>query len=148
MAKASKRKVHTISITIQLCEDEAMADVALSGAEISTVVQRARSAENETNDSEALHSHNDVSAQITKRLLPSDRVVLNALRARVPQGEQVTMLVRTRELVVECEISRRQVQICLKRLSEKGIIKRLLEDTSPGSSDGYRYQLAKDVLRR
>ncbi len=148
MAKAGKRKVHTISITIQWCEEEAMADVALSGAEISTAVQREQSAKNETNDSKAPPSHNDVSAQLSKRLLPSDRVVLNALRARVPQGEQVTTLVRTRELEVECEISRRQVQICLKRLSEKRIIKRLLEDTCPGSADGYRYQLANNVLRR
>jgi DNA-binding MarR family transcriptional regulator len=80
-----------------------------------------------------------------KRLLPSDRVILDALRARLPKGEQVTKPVRTRELIDVCEISRRQVQICLRRLEEKGLIKRILDGTYIGQQSGYRYQILGDT---
>lgn len=74
-----------------------------------------------------------------KQLLPSDRVVLDALRRRVPQGDQVTTPVRNGELMEECSISRRQVQICLKRLAGKGLISRLVDGVEIGSNAGYRY---------
>ncbi len=74
-----------------------------------------------------------------KQLLPSDRVILDALRRRVPQGEQVTTPVRNGELMEECEISRRQVQICLKRLTDRRLIKRLIGESDVGSHAGYRY---------
>jgi hypothetical protein len=74
-----------------------------------------------------------------KRLLPSDRVILDALRQRVPQGKQITTPVRNGELMEECSISRRQVQICLKRLTGKGLIKRLANGTDVGTNAGSRY---------
>jgi len=80
-----------------------------------------------------------------KRLLPSDRVMLDALRTRLPKGEQVTLPVRTRELIDACEISRRQVQICLRRLQEKGLIKRILDGARVGQQGGYRYQILEDT---
>jgi hypothetical protein len=74
-----------------------------------------------------------------KKLLPTDRVILDALRKRVPQGDQATVPIRNGELMEECSISRRQVQICLKRLAGKGLIRRLLEAADIGSHAGYRY---------
>jgi hypothetical protein len=74
-----------------------------------------------------------------KQLLPSDRVILDALRRRVSQGKQITTPVRNGELMEECSISRRQVQICLKRLTGKGLIKRLTNETEVGTNAGYRY---------
>ena len=101
-----------------------------------------------TGASEGLHNHPTLRAQLhSTRLLPSDRVVLNSLRARILPGAQVTTLVRTLELEAECEISRRQVQICLKRLSEKGIIKRIIEGRGVGSQEGYRYQISHELLQ-
>lgn len=76
-----------------------------------------------------------------KQLLPTDRVILDALRRRVPQGEQITTPVRNNELAEECEISRRQVQICLKRLAEKQLIRRLIDKINIGSHNGYSYRL-------
>lgn len=77
-----------------------------------------------------------------KQLLPSDRVILDALRKRVPQGEQMTVPVRNSELAAECEISRRQVQICLKRLTHRRMIKRLIGESGVGSHAGYRYLMS------
>lgn len=84
----------------------------------------------------------------SKHLRPTDRLVLNALRARVPEGGQVTQSVRLQELIEECAISRRQVQICLKRLTESGLIERLLEGVSLGSSNGYSYKISQDILKK
>jgi hypothetical protein len=83
---------------------------------------------------------------ITPRLLSTDRIVLAALHQRVPQGKTVTPAVSIKELVAECVISRRQVQICLKRLIEKGLIKRISEGLNLGSQKGYRYQISRDVI--
>lgn len=80
------------------------------------------------------------------RLLPTDRLVLNALRARVQQGTQVTKPVRLQELMEECEISRSQVRICLKRLTEKGLVNRLDDGVRLGSQEGYSYKLSQEVL--
>jgi hypothetical protein len=75
------------------------------------------------------------------RLRPTDKLVLDALRARIPQGETETPPVRVRELMGECFISRRQVGICLRRLNEKGMIRRVGEDTLSGRVEGYRYRI-------
>lgn len=77
-----------------------------------------------------------------KQLLPTDRVILDALRRRVPPGEQITVPVRNSELAAECEISRRQVQICLRRLTDRRLIKRLIGELDVGSHVGYRYQMS------
>jgi hypothetical protein len=74
-----------------------------------------------------------------RKLLPTDRVILDALRKRVPRGDRTTVPVRNGELMEECSISRRQVQICLKRLTGKGLIRRLVEGEDIGSHVGYRY---------
>lgn len=81
-------------------------------------------------------------------LRPTDRLVLNALRARVPHGEQVTQRVRIQELIEECAISRRQAQICIKRLTERGLIKRLLDGITVGNREGYSYKISQDALKR
>lgn len=147
MAKPGKGKTHTVSIIIQWHEgDEDITDSTPSDSEF-RVKSLSRNFDGEAQGA-GQHSPQDVPAQHSKnRLLPSDRIVLDALRARVPNGEKVTTFVRTRELETECGISRRQIQICLKRLSEKGYIKRLFDDINPGSTDGYRYQVSTAALR-
>lgn len=84
----------------------------------------------------------------TPRLLPTDRIVLDALRAHVPRNKKTTPAVSIRELVEECRISRRQTQICLRRLEEMKIIKRLTEGSSLGTQEGYRYQVSQAMFRR
>lgn len=146
MAKVGKRKVHTVSVTIQWYEEEPVAQGAHSSAALAIVVQSQPCIAGADSDDKTLHPQ---PAQLVgKRLLPTDRLVLNALRSRVPLGKQITTQVRIRELEVECEISRRQVQICVKRLSEKGIIKRLIKNTELGGTSGYRYHLSNDALHR
>jgi hypothetical protein len=148
MAKPSKGKIRTVSIIIKWHEEET--ETAASNptsANSGATSLRPRIKEETTQGHGAqINTQTQSVQQPRKRLLPSDRVVLDTLRARLPRGEQVTTLVRTRELMAACEISRRQVQICLRRLSEKGFIKRLLEDADPGNTDGYRYYLSKDAL--
>jgi predicted transcriptional regulator len=51
----------------------------------------------------------------------------------------VTTPVRNSELVEECSISRSQVRICLKRLTGKGLVKRLVDEADIGANAGYRY---------
>jgi DNA-binding MarR family transcriptional regulator len=97
-------------------------------------------------DENRSRSRHESPARSPNRLLPTDRLVLNALRARVPQGAQVTKPVRLQELIEECEISRSQVRICLKRLTEKGLVNRLDDGVSLGSQDGYSYKLSQKVL--
>lgn len=146
MDKVSKRKIHTVSVTIQWCEEDAMVVCEQGRAPLATVAKSQHYTEGVV-EGEAPHNTSATSAKTSnKRLLPSDRIVLSALRQRVPQGKRVTTLVRTRELEVECEISRRQVQICIKRLSERGFVKRLFEGTGSGDTSGYRYHLSKDAL--
>jgi hypothetical protein len=147
MDKVSKRKVCTVSVTIQWCEDDAMAVCEQGRAPLATA---AKSQQHPEGVAEGKAPHNTSATSTrpsSKRLLPSDRIVLSALRQRVTQGKRVTTLVRIRELEVECEISRRQVQICIKRLSERGLIKRLIEGTGLAGTSGYRYHLSKDALR-
>lgn len=83
-------------------------------------------------------------SQLSNRLRPSDKLVLIALRAKVPEGTLITPPVRVRDLMEECSISRKQVQICLKRLGEKRMISRITKGVIVGSQEGYRYR----VLRR
>ncbi len=150
MAKVSRGKVHTLSITIQWREDEAeLAEGTSNGSKFDKIAQSRQLITKAAyvNAKPANLSHTSATRS-GKRLLPSDRVVLNALCARVPKGNRVTTLVRTRELQEECEISQRQVQICLRRLNEKGLIKRLSEGEVGGSQEGYHYQLSQDVLQR
>lgn len=147
MDKFGKRKKQTVSITIQWCEEEPILKGKDARALLAPSAQPQLSPES-TDADEVLHSHPTLRAQLhSKRLLPSDRVVLNSLRARILPGTQVTTLVRTRELEAECEISRRQVQICLKRLTERGIIRRIIEGRGVGSQEGYRYQISQDLLQ-
>lgn len=151
MAKVGKRKIHTVSVTIRWCEEEVIAEVdhgEHGSPALVTAAQSQHHTKGTANNGKAAHNIARMSAlPPIKRLLPSDRVVLNALRARVPQGEQVTTQVRTRELESECEISRRQVQICVRRLRERGLIKRLIDDSDVGGNGGFRYHLSKDALR-
>lgn len=151
MAKDGKHKIHTVSVTIRWCEEEVIAEAGHGehgGPALVTAAQIKQHVEGTANNGEAAHNTARMSALPSiKRLLPSDRVVLNALRARVPWGEQITTQVRTRELEAECEISRRQVQICVRRLRERGLIKRLIDDSDIGGAGGFRYHLSKDVLR-
>lgn len=147
MDKAGKRKVHTVCVTIQWCEEEMMAEGGHGRVALTIAAEGQQYTADIADDSEAPRNMSEPGARLSgKRLLPSDRVVLNALRQRVPRGKQVTTLVRTRELEAECELSRRQVQICVKRLSEKGLIKRLSKSADLGSTEGCRYHLSKDVL--
>lgn len=81
------------------------------------------------------------SARTTGRLRPTDKLVLDALRARVPEGTAETAPVTVRELMGECFISRRQVGICLRRLNEKGMINRVGDDALSGRAEGYRYRI-------
>jgi hypothetical protein len=149
MSKVGRGKVHTVSITIQWREEEAeLAEGTFSSSNFDKSARSQQLVEGTTNGhAKQSHTRHASATRSSERLLPSDRIVLNALRARLPQGEKVTTLVRTRELQAECEISRRQVQICVKRLSEKGLIKRVIEAMNLGSTDGYRYHLSEDVLR-
>jgi hypothetical protein len=145
MDKAGKFKVHTVCVTIQWCEEELMPEGGRGRVALTILAEGQRYTAGVVD--EAPGNMSEAGARLSgKRLLPSDRVVLNALRQRVPRGKQVTTLVRTRELEAECELSRRQVQICVKRLSEKGFIKRLSKSMDSGNTEGCRYHLSKDVL--
>lgn len=148
MDRVGKRKIHIVSVTIQWCEEDATSEVKQDTVTHAPTAESQRSQKRSRVYDEKLRDPLDASARPHgKRLLSSDRVVLNALRQRVPRGKQVTTPVRTRELEVECELSRRQVQICIKRLSEKRFIKRLSNNADLGNTEGCRFHLSKDVLR-
>jgi hypothetical protein len=149
MVRASKGKIHTVSIIIQWREeDAALADSDSENLRFkeSSLCQRVKKVARYTDKKS--DSHNKGAVRSGKRLLPSDRVVLNALCAYVPSGKHVTTPVRMRELVATCEISRRQVQICLRRLAEMKIIRRLTKGTSSGNQEGYRYQVSQAMCPR
>jgi hypothetical protein len=146
MANPSKGKVHTVTISIRWREaDEWETQITLCNIAPNPRAQSQRPDIDLIDSRENKARAGDTSnARLGKRLLPTDRLVLNALSARVPHGERVTLPVKVSELMSECEISRRQVQICLKRLGEKGFIKRLIGGAEAGSHEGHRYQ----ILRR
>jgi len=79
--------------------------------------------------------------QAGSRLHPTDKLVFDFLHARVRQGEAETPPIKVRELMEACLISRRQVGICLRRLNEKGMISRVVEETLSRSQEGYRYRI-------
>jgi predicted transcriptional regulator len=149
MGRTSKGKVYTVSIIIQWREEDAeLADGDSNNSQFkkSALCQRVKKVAGYSDKKS--DSRNKGVVRFGNRLLPSDRVVLDALCAYVPNGKRVTTPVRTRELVAACEISRRQVQICLRRLAEMKIIRRLTKGTSSGNQEGYRYQVSQAMCRR
>jgi hypothetical protein len=149
MVRTTKGKIHTVSIVIQWHEEDAeLADsdsnnLQFKESSLCPRVKKVAGYADKKSD-----SHNKGAVRSGNRLLPSDRVVLNALCAYVPSGKRVTTPVRTRELVTACEISRRQVQICLRRLAEMKIIRRLTKGTSSGNQEGFRYQVSQAMCQR
>jgi DNA-binding MarR family transcriptional regulator len=131
--------VRSITVTIHWHdeEQEQATEITLQKGGVWTSLQRETSRK-------LLSRNKKTSSQISvgkpkSQLLPSDRVILDALLKRALHGDRITVPVRNGDLAAECEISRRQVQICLKRLIEKGLIKRLMEGADAGSNSGYRY---------
>jgi hypothetical protein len=98
-------------------------------------------------DRSSISNSTEDARPLAVRLHPTDRLVLNALHARLPKGKRITSPVRLRELMGECGISRSQARICLRRLAEKEIVKRVTEGVALGSHVGYRYELFRYVLR-
>lgn len=150
MGKADKGRLHILSITIQWHEEDEVTSES-SPVKLKLITksksQQARRTVSEIDaDQRYLRSLGRRNSNF--HLLPSDRVVLDALNARLPQGALITPHISTRELMEECTISRRQVQICLKRLSDKGLIKRLVNGVNTGNSNGYRYQISKKYFNR
>jgi hypothetical protein len=147
MTKSDKSKIHTVSIIIQWHEEDAeqaARNTCTSNGEATSVFKQLKAGVPHNDKQEDIQDRG--TQRSSKRLLPSDRVVLDALRARVPRKKQVTIPVRTRELMATCGISRRQVQICLKRLTEQGLITRILDNV--GRQDGYQYLLSQSVFQR
>lgn len=145
MSKVGKGKVYTITILIQWQDDD-VADIE----DIARGVQSNTTSRNKGDRNYATpqglkgKSAFHVSERHPQeRLRPTDKLVLSALRASVSEGTQVTVPISVRELMVECQISRRQVQICLKRLIEKSLIERLVNAGDWGSHEGCRYQIAR-----
>lgn len=150
MGRASKGKIHTVSITIQWCEEDVELDNDESNKlQFKEASLRQRVKKDLGHSDKKFGFHNKSAERPSKRLLPSDRVVLNALCAYIPRGKRVTTPVRTRELISVCDISRRQVQICLRRLAEMKIIKRLAaEEPSFGNQEGFRYQISWTMFQK
>jgi ribosomal protein S25 len=140
-------KVKSISVVIQWDDQACGKEDAPLISEHSTAIQSNVA----TNAAACSSKKNRRSRRATvprspDRLLPTDRLILNALLARIPQGKQITKPVRLQELMEECEISRSQARICLKRLTEKGLIKRISDGVKLGSQEGYSYKISP-VLR-
>lgn len=151
MAKAGRNRVCTISITIQWCEanDDGQARDATFSLKPSVTTKGKQGSGAKSRSDEYPDRSRRVNTQRTVlRLLPTDRIVLDALHARVPRNKRMTPAVSVRELVAECGISRRQMQICLRRLEKMKIIKRLIERSSLGSQEGYRYQVSQVMLHK
>jgi hypothetical protein len=82
MAKIGKRKIHTVSVTIRWCEEEVIAEEEHDSPALVTAAQSQQHTEGAGINGEASCNTPRLSAQPSiKRLLPSDRLVLNALRA-------------------------------------------------------------------
>ena len=150
MVKASRNRICTISITIEWCDaNDAEATEATFSLKPNVIARgqqnlRAKSQRNAYSDrSRQAHPQRTV-----LRLLPTDRIVLDALRARVPRNKRMTPAVSVRELVAEGRISRRQTQICLRRLEAMKIIRRLSEGSSLGNQEGYKYQVSQAMFQR
>lgn len=100
----------------------------------------------EYSESKSSRPHPISTANSSDRLRPTDRLVLNALRARIAPGEQVTRLVRLQELMNECAISRRQVQICLRRLTERGLVNRVPNEIKLDNQEGFAYKISQEPI--
>jgi hypothetical protein len=131
--------VRSITVTIRWHEQGQAAELILHEEESGIGSRAERNGELPSDNGKRLPRA--ASEKSKRKLLPTDRVILDALRKRVPRGDRVTVPVRNGELMEECSISRRQVQICLKRLTGKRLIKRLVNETDIGSHTGYRYLL-------
>jgi hypothetical protein len=129
----------TISIRVQL--DGIEKQRALTGTQSNVIAEGGSAALSSDKKERRASAAKGNSARTTGRLRPTDKLVLDALRARVPEGAVETAPVTVRELMGECFISRRQVGICLRRLNEKGMINRVSEDTLSGRMEGYRYRI-------
>lgn len=138
-----------MSILIQWCEvDDGQADDSLTCNTQSIVAHDQQQTIVKIGSNERHgQTKREYAQRADSRLLPTDKLVLGALRDRLPLGETVTPPIRLRELMEECSISRRQVQICLRRLGEKGMIGRLTEGVPLGNRDGYRYSVVQKVKR-
>ena len=148
MNNDSKSKIYTVSITVQWHEDISRVKIDANSFKVEIAANGRMRVRKTKNRDAPRHQASKINVErISTHLLPSDRIVLHALRSRVLKGGDVTVPVSVRELVEECTISRRQVQICLKRLSEKELAKRILKSADLGSHNGYCYQISRDVLR-
>jgi hypothetical protein len=145
MTKVGKGKVYTITILIQWQEGDDADKQNITRCAKSNKVSRKQRGTNYASP-HGPDSRRDfhVSEQSSKgRLRPTDKLVLGALRANVSKGTLVTVPISVRELGAECQISRRQVQICLKRLIEKELIERLVNADDWGSRKGCRYRMVE-----
>lgn len=145
MVKASRNRIHSISILIEWSEEEGGWVNNIHCSSQSVVATRNR--QEVGVKARGTGKHGQIrrdTTQLPSRLLPTDKLVLKALRDRAPGGEAVTPPVKIRELMEECSISRRQVQICLRRLSEKGMITRITKGVSLGNQEGYQYGILQN----
>jgi DNA-binding MarR family transcriptional regulator len=145
MTKVSTGKVYTITILIQWQDgDDAGRQNIARGAKSNRASRKQRGANYASHHVSDSRRDFHIPEQSSKgRLRPTDRLVLGALRANVSEGTLVTVPISVRELVAECQISRRQVQICLKRLIEKELIERLINAEDWGSHKGCRYRIVE-----
>lgn len=142
MAKADRNRIHSISILIQWWEtDSGQADDSHYSLQSTVTIQSQQQPKTDRRDVAGSNLIQGTAPRATSHLLPTDRLVLRAIRDKVPQGETVTPPIRLRELMKVCSISRRQVQICLRRLGEKGVIERLTEGVALGNQEGYQYRV-------
>jgi hypothetical protein len=143
IAKIGRNRAAKISITIEWCEESEELKVGvLCGLRPTLLKQNRQRRDSEIRSDKRLGRTQRLRlAGTIPRLLPTDRIMLNALRERVPKGESITFPVSVKELMTECVISRRQVQICLKRLGENGLIRRLNNEVDIGSQKGFRYKI-------
>lgn len=141
-----RSKASRLSICIQLNNESAHVTTAQSHANRKALAQHYIASVTPTRK-ESRHTRKVEISQSKDRLLPTDKLVLYALHSRVALGEAVTPPVRVRELAEECSISRKQVQICLKRLGEKRLISRITKGVTVGSQEGYRYRILQGTKK-
>lgn len=140
--------VNSVSVIIRWNEQANGKEVCPDTSIHSTAAQSKHEANVAKNSTQNYtYSHRRSTSRSGDHLRPTDRLVLNALRARIPQGEQITNPVRVQELTEECGVSRRQAQICLKRLIERGLVERLINGLSAGRREGYAYKICPAVLQ-
>ncbi len=145
--ESGESTARSLSLVIRLCDEAGVnEDSASLGLSKTKQRQRGESAPARV-DVRHIRSCKAGTAPSRDRMLPSDRLVLNALLARVPQGKKVTRPVRLLEPMEECEISRSQARISLKRLNERGLVSRLLSGSCLGNQEGYSYKISPEVKK-